>query len=192
MTNDEIKVSLDKMLANPKSKTFLNHLFKAYIPTSKISKVWEKPSGEFKCVLTRNPLISVGEVMNGLDSDEYKTSFMLQLKSMLDENPTFENPMKKLLEGKTLGLTGKDTTTFMSFNAFEVFFEWVTAKILSGDKHINWLIKSIRGESEIKKAKTANGEIKPLTKQKKATYALGDTNDVLSKLKAKMEGENAK
>ena len=194
MTTEQIHASLDEMLTNPKSKNFLNHLVRAYMPVSNVDKVWDQPKGDFKCVLTRTPLISVGEVMQGMQTEEYKADFMKGLKGLLDENTKYENPVVKLLGDKTLGLTGKDTTTFMSFSAYQGFMDWVITKALKGDKHINWLLGSIRRDSFIGRAEgiqdeTVQKKVQQIAKQKQTstTYSMGDASDVLAKLKAKME-----
>jgi hypothetical protein len=196
MTTEQIHASLDKMLANPKSKNFLNHLVRAYMPVSNVDKVWDKPKSDFKCVLTQSPLISVQEIMQGMQTEEYKADFMKSLKSIFDENAEHENPVVILLGDKTLGLTGKDTTTFMSFSAYQGFMDWVITKSLNGDKHINWLLGSIRRDSFLKRAENIQDEgvqkkVQQIVKQKQTTttYSMGDASDVLAKLKAKMEGQ---
>lgn len=196
MTTEQIHASLDAMLTNPKSKNFLNHLVRAYMPVSNVDKVWDQPKGDFKCVLTRTPLISVGEVMQGMQTEEYKADFMKGLKGLLDENTKYENPVIKLLGDKKLGLTGKDTTTFMSFSAYQGFMDWVITKALKGDKHINWLLGAIRRDSFIGRAEgiqdeTVQKKVQQIVKQKQtsSTYSMGDASDVLAKLKAKMEGQ---
>jgi hypothetical protein len=196
MTTEQIHASLDAMLANPKSKNFLNHLVRAYMPVSNVDKVWDQPKGDFKCVLTRTPLISVAEVMQGMQTEEYKADFMKSLKGLLDENTKYENPVVKLLGDRTLGLTGKDTTTFMSFDAYQGFMDWVITKALNGNKHINWLLGSIRRDSFMSRAENIQDEgvqkkVQQIVKQKQTTttYSMGDASDVLAKLKAKMEGQ---
>ena len=196
MTTEQIHASLDAMLANPKSKNFLNHLVRAYMPVSNVDKVWDQPKGDFKCVLTRTPLISVAEVMQGMQTEEYKADFMKSLKGLLDENTKYENPVVKLLGDRTLGLTGKDTTTFMSFDAYQGFMDWVITKALNGNKHINWLLGSIRRDSFMSRAENIQDEgvqkkVQQIVKQKQTTttYSMGDASDVLAKLTAKMEGQ---
>lgn len=196
MTQEQIHASLDAMLANPKSKNFLNHLVRAYMPVTNVDKVWEQPKGDFKCVLTKNPLISVQEIMQGMQTEEYKADFMKSLKSIFDEDAKHENPIAKLLGDRTLGLAGKDTTTFMSFDAYQAFMDWVITKALNGNKHINWLLGSIRRDSFMSRAENIQDEgvqkkVQQIVKQKQTTttYSMGDASDVLAKLKAKMEGQ---
>jgi hypothetical protein len=150
MTTEEINASLESMLANAKSKPFLNHLIKSYFPASNVARLLEAPKGEFKCVLTRVALESAKEL-----SDENK-----------------------------LGVTGKDTTTYMSNLAYKTFEAWVLDKSKGGDKHIHWLLKTIKGD---KPKPTNNNEVPKAPAFKQATFTLSDGNDLLSKLKADME-----
>ena len=158
-----------------------------------VKKVWDKPTGDFKCALTRESLISVQEILEGLKTEEFKENLMKQMKSMFDENPEKRTPMDELVGDKKLGVTGKDTTTYMGYLTFQAFYDWVITKSLKGDKHINWLLGSIRRESFVKRAENikdsdVQAKVKKIEKQKNntATFTLGEANDVLAKIKAKM------
>ena len=112
---------------------------------------------------------------------------------MFDENPEKRTAMDELVGDKKLGVTGKDTTTYMGYLTFQAFYDWVITKSLKGDKHINWLLGSIRRESFVKRAENINdsgvqAKVKKIEKQKNntATFTLGEANDVLAKIKAKM------
>lgn len=194
MTQEQIHASLDNMLANPKSKNFLNHLVRAYMPVSNVEKVWNTPTGEFKCVLTREQLFSAQDIMDGIQTEEFKSKFMDGLKSMFDENAKKTNPIAELIGDKKMGLTGKDTTTFMTVEAFQTFCDWVITKALKGDKHINWLIGGINRNSFMKRAENIqDGDVQKRVnsinnaKSKSATYTLGDASEALLKLKEKLE-----
>jgi hypothetical protein len=194
MTSEQIHASLDKMLANPKTKNFINHLVRSYIPVSNIEKVLETPKGDFKCVITKEVLVSVQSIFEGMDTEEFKKDFTEHLKSMFSEEK-LETPMSKLLGDKKLGFTGKDTTTYMSYTATQEFYNWVITKSLKGDKHINWLLGSVNRNTFIKRAANIEDQDvqKKVTNLKRAsgvsTYLLGDATDVLSKLKAKLDNK---
>jgi len=189
MTKEQINASLDAMLENPKAKTFLNHLVRAYMPESNVTKPYEKPTGDYKCVLTRAPLICekdlVGIVHSETFQNEVKNSTADSLEGKNDES------IKKLIGDRKSSVTGKDTTTFMSHEAYQIFAEWIITKSLNGDKHINWLLGGIRRASFVERA--ASGvqkkveEVKKATGHKSATFSLSDSSDALSKLKAKLE-----
>jgi hypothetical protein len=194
MNQEEIHASLDAMLTNPKTKNFLNHLVRSYIPTTNIEKVWETPKGDFKCVLTKEPLFSTQYILEGIHTEEFKQTFMDSLKSMFDDNVEQKTAMANLIGDKKMGVTGNGTTTYMSYEAAQEFYNWVITKSLKGDKHINWLLGNIRRESFIKRAETIDDsvvrdKVNKMTSQKshRSSFALGDASDALMKLKAKME-----
>jgi hypothetical protein len=195
MTNEQIFKTLDEMLTNPKKRNFLNHLVRSYMPITNVRKVDITPK-TFKCVLTNANLFSINDVLEGIETEQFKIDFMSSLKSIFDENAPKINPYINIVKGKELGVTGKETTTFMSYSAFQVFFDWVITKSLQNDKHINWLLGSIRRESFVNRAEGLNNpELKDTIKKikrdnnvfKTTSYSLGDVNDALLKLKAQME-----
>src|ERR1035437_1074679 len=143
MTPEQIHASLDAMLANPKAKNFLNHLVRAYTPITNVIKVMEKPKGDFKCVLTRDTLVSVGEIKVAIEDEKVRAFFLENLEKAFADKSNSATEVEKLIEGKKLAVTGKDTTTFMSYAAFQEFYNWVITKSLKSDKHINWLLGSI-------------------------------------------------
>lgn len=199
MTKEEIHASLDKMLAEPKSRNFLNHLVRAYMPITSVEKVWDKPKEEMKCAISRDKLISVQEIMEGINTEQFKNDTMLYLKNLFDENADRTTPVAKLIGEKKLGVTGKDTTTYMSYPVCQEFYNWVITKSLNGDKHINWLIGSVRRSSFMDRAEKINDatvqqKVNNFKNQEKksgrATYTLGDTTDIFDKLKARLESGN--
>jgi hypothetical protein len=194
MTQEHIHASLDKMLVNPKSRNFLNHLVRAYLPVTNVEKVWDTPEKDFICVLTKEPLFSLQDILKGIQSDEFQKTFMENLKSMFDEKIELKSPIATVIGNRKMGVTGKNTTTFMSVPTFQAFCDWVITKSLKGDKHINWLISGINRKSFLKRAETINdveiqNKIKPINKAKDSTakYTLADASDALLKLKQKME-----
>jgi hypothetical protein len=193
MTKEEIHSSLDKMLENPKSKNFLNHLVRAYMPFSKIEKVMNKPNGEFKCAISKDELISLQEIIDGVNTEQFKTDLMASLKTMFDKDTDKSTALSKLIGERKMGVTGKSTTTYLSIPVAQEFINWVMTKSLNGDKHINWLLSNIRRESFVKKVNNNkdNTKVKNVEKKKEmtATFTLGDANGVLAQLKTKMENK---
>lgn len=184
MTATQIHEALDAMLANPKSKNFLGHLIKNYFPVTNVYKVLERPEGPFKCVLTKDNLVSTMEVATGLLTDEYSEEFNEYMLSSLDEGFNGKHPVLKVLNGRKIGYTGKETTTYMSYEALQEFYNWVMTKSLNGDKHINWVLGSVRGNFYGKPEK-------PVVEKKTmvSTYSLGET-DAFKKLMEKFKDEN--
>lgn len=192
MTKEEVYSSLDKMLENQKSRNFFNHLIRAYIPTSNIKNVLDKPEGDFNCAISRDSLISTQEIFEGIHTEEFKSDMMISLKTIFDDKADKTTPMAKLIGEKKLGVTGKDTTTFLSTQVAQDLVDWVMTKILIGDKHINWLMGSINQASFGRKVKSSNTFQKKDEKtigqnDRTAKFQLGDTNGALAALKAKLE-----
>jgi hypothetical protein len=139
-----ISNKLDKMLLDPKARGFLNHLIHAYFPMTNVSKVMDKPRGvPFRCVLTNDNLVSVQEILDGISSDAFKDSFLEFLKSFTLDKPEEVTPMESLMGEKKLGFSGKDTTTYLSSNSLRDLYNWIFEKVLTGDKHITWMVKSL-------------------------------------------------
>jgi len=194
MTQEQIHASLDAMLANPKAKNFLNHLVRAYTPVTNVIKVMEKPKSDFKCVLTRDTLVSVGEIKSAIDDEKVRAFFLENLEKAFADKSNSATEVEKLIEGKKLAVTGKDTTTFMSYSAFQEFYNWVITKSLKGDKHINWLLGSIRRASFIDRAENIGDsevqrKVQNFKKTNSATFTLADSSDALTKLKADLEAK---
>lgn len=186
MTNEQIFKRLDEMLANPKSRNFLNHLVKAYFPIGKANRVIETPENNFKCVLTNEKLVSMNDALTIIVSDEFKTSFVDSLKVMFDESHEKKTVFKNFLGDKKLGLVGHETTTYMSYDAYLCFYDWLATKTLTGDKHINWLMSSIRFKDrggDKKATSNKNQKIVP------TTFSLGEVNGALANLKKQLENE---
>ena len=101
---------------------------------------------------------------------------------MMDENELKINPIKNLVGEKLLGYTGKNTTTFMSYEAVQEFYNWITTKCLTNDKHINWLLKGIR---MVETPQLVKNRVQPI-QNKAATYSLGET-DAFKKLQEKFK-----
>lgn len=194
MSQEEIFASLDEMLVNPKTKNFLNHLVRSYVPFNKVEKVWNKPKGEFKCVISKDKLFSTQDILEGMATEEFKKNFIESLKIAFDENTDKTSAVAKLVGDRKMGVTGEGTTTFMSYEVFQNFYDWVVTKSLKGDKHINWLLANIRRDVFTNRAKNINDsevqkKIEKLNPQskKQATYTLGDASSALLKLKEKLE-----
>ena len=199
MIQKQIFAKLDEMLAKPKSRNFLNHLVRSYVPSSKTDKVWQTPEGEFKCALTGVQLFSCNDLFIEMHSEEYQKLFVEGLKTLLDENKSnYENPLIALMGDKKLGVHGTNSDTFMAVDVYQAFMEWVITKSFKGDKHISWLLGSIRRERFLERAELSEDKAvadkakkisKEITKDNTAKYSLGDANDALMKLKQKMENK---
>jgi len=191
MTTKEIHESLDAMLSNPKTKNFLNHLVRAYFPITNVDKVWDKPKGPFKCVLTKETLFSSQDILEGIKTEEFKNDFISNIKNVFTENFDTSHPLVKLIGDRKMGVTGTDTTTYMSYTAMQEFYNWVLTKSLKGDKHINWLLSSVRRSTIIDMGQNIDdadvqSRVKKSKKQETSasSFTLGEL-DAFKKLKEK-------
>ena len=193
MSKQEITTKLDEMLSEPKKRNFLNHLVRSYVPISKVEKVFDATKESFVCVLTGDKLFSINEILEEIQTENFKKELFDGLKIALDDKTSSITPIKKLIGDRKLAVTGEKTTTFMSIEVYLEFFDWVITKSLKGDKHINWLLGDIRREVFLDRAKQIDDEkiqnkVKKIEPKKHgATYSLGDASDALLKLKEQLE-----
>lgn len=179
MNSDSIKKKIDALYADPKSKGFLNHLIKAYVPADKLQNVTIKPKdAKLVCVLTNDKLISVAEISAALLKNN---------PDLISIDQVSEKDIDDARKGKASALTGDKTNTFISQEAADALYEWITEKLLTGDSHIKWLINSMRNPNKPNGTfkKNLNG---PSNGYRKPATTLGDL-DSLQKLKAQFEAE---
>ena len=193
MNREDIFKKLDEIYENKKARNFLNHLVRAYFPNDKVEKVFVKPKGKFKCVITNDKLVSVNNILEGVQSEEFKNDFFQYMHNMFNPNVEAEAPIIKLMDGKHLAVQGANTTTYMSSQTYVVFYDWVLTRFMKGDKHIGWLLKGINKENFISRADgIEDEEVKKIVNKKRkeaegrATFALGDLS-ALQELKNKLE-----
>ena len=200
MSDEKIHERLNEMHRGEKSKKFLNHLIRAYFPVGKIEKVWDKPKGKFKCAISGAPLLSVAEAYEVMSGKEYFEKTMAHIKSGFSESSEkLEHPAVDAFKGKVMGVTTEDTDTFLSIPVYHILYEWLVAKLLSGDKHISWLMRQIQGDMFFNQVgKMSGGEQteqdinrvkKAFNKPKKATF--GDL-EALQRLKSQLEEKEKK
>jgi hypothetical protein len=195
MAKNRTHEKLDKLYADKKAKNFINHLIRSYVPMNKVMKVMEKPKGDnFKCVLSNQPLISINEILETLNEEE-TLKFNHNLKALFIEGDEQTKIDENLLGRKSLGVTGTNTDTCMSYETHQAFYDWVVTKMLMGDKHMNWVLGKINKVKFIARAEgIENEELQEMlldmnkTPSNEATYTMGDLG-VLQALKNKMEGK---
>ena len=196
MDKENIFKKLDEIFENKKARSFLNHLVRSYFPNDKVEKVFVKPKGSFKCVIGRDKLVSVNQILVGVKEESFKNDFFEYMHNMFNPNVEAELPIKKLMDGRHLAVQGKNTDTFMSAQNYVVFYDWVLTKFMKGDKHIAWLLKDIKKSQFTDRAESLEDpEVQKILKKKRkkeegnrATYSLGDMS-ALQALKDKMENK---
>lgn len=203
MTAEQIHEKLNNLYDSNSSRNFINHMIRAYFPVDKVEKVWDTPKGKFKCAITNESLFSMADVLVIIRSDDAKNSFIENMRTMISEPnkpiKAFDETLKAKLNNRKMGVTGKDTDTFMSLPAYHEFFNWLTKKILEGDKHINGMIAQMQNKEMLDKIEDALPQAEkekvralrnnPPTESKKPIAATFGDLDVLQQLKAKLESE---
>jgi len=193
MNREDIFKKLDEIYENKKARNFMNHLVRAYFPNDKVEKVFVKPKGKFNCVITNDKLVSVNNILDGVQTEEFKNDFFQYMHNMFNSNVEAEAPIKKLMDGKHLAVQGSNTTTYMSSQTYVVFYDWVLTRFMKGDKHIGWLLKDINKGMFFDRAESLEDkEVQKIVNKKRnkeegrATFALGDLS-ALQELKEKLE-----
>jgi hypothetical protein len=196
MAKNRTHEKLDKLYADKKARNFINHLIRSYLPMNKVYKIMEKPDGKpanFKCALSNQPLVSINELLERLNSEETKQDFMNNIKNLFKEGDERYSIAESLLGRQSLGVQGKNTDTYMSYEAFQSFYDWVVTKMLMGDKHINWVLGKVNRSKFNERAENIENpelqaKLEKLNTVNQATFTLGDLG-ALQALKNKMDNE---
>lgn len=195
ITEKKIWEKLDTMYADKKSQKFIDHLIKSYLPKNKIERVIVEPKGRFRCALTNMNLVCLEEVYKEIGDDSVKKDKFIDFVNTMFSDEVVQPPKLNVLNRKSVGLTGKDTDTFLRYETFIAFFNWVQNKIIEGDKHIYWLIKQMQGEDDFKVQRIDEGtkeeKVKLVPKNKIIKSTFGDL-DILHELKAKFKEQERK
>lgn len=195
-----MKTKVQELYENEKSKGFVNHLIRAYLPIHKISKVWDWEKGQkHKCSVCGQKLISIGELMEATRKPEFMETFMDNMKKMVNEEEIKreDNPYIKVVgKDKVQGFTGQKTDTCMCMRCSQDLLNLVTNGMLCGDKNLNYQVKQMQRDSVFQQfddspaiddeAKAKVKEIKKRVDKDKKITTLGDLQ-VLQDLKKKME-----
>jgi hypothetical protein len=194
MGKESILKALDEIFENKKARNFLNHLVRSYFPDDKVEKIFIKPKSKFKCVITNTKLVSVNDILNGVDDENTKNEFFEYLHQMFDTDLEVNESIKNLVNGRHMAVQGSKTNTYMSSQTYIVFYDWVLTKFITGDKHITWLLKGLNKEDFMERAESlTDDEVKKVLSKKKkkeggnrATFTLGNLS-ALQELKNKMD-----
>lgn len=197
----EEKTAIQKLYEDPKSKNFVNHLIRAYIPVNKATKVWEfEDKKPHKCNVCNHDLIDLGTILGRMHaSDEFMKDSIDQLRKGIngEEIPREEHAViKHLTHGAIMAWQGEKTTTFLCADCIKNLLDMVMNYLLFGDKNIIWITNQMRRDQVFTSFKESSKlddkekeEVKEIQKhadKKKMTFAdLG----VLQGLKEKLEAE---
>lgn len=195
-----MKTKVQELYDNPKSKGFVNHLIKAYLPVNKIEKLWEWKDGQkHTCNVCGQKLVSIGELFDAIRKPEFMENFMENLKAQVNgkELKREDNPYLKVVgTDKVQGFTGQKTDTCMCHQCCQDLLNLVTNGMLCGDKNLNYQVKQMQRDQVFShfdespaiddEAKEKVKEIKKRVDKDRVITTLGDL-EVLQELKKKME-----
>lgn len=190
MSTEQINEKLNELFADKKARNFINHLVRAYVPNNKVETVFVKPNKGFQCVLSKNKLVTINDL---IAKDKENESTILGYSSMVSSGVDAPD----VVLGKDLAIQGSKTDTYMSLDVYNAFYDWVVAEFLTGNKHIAWLLGKVDKNAFMERAKNIdNPKVQKLVnkankkKEKdengnRAMYALGDLS-ALQALKDKL------
>ena len=197
-------MKIQELYDDPKSKGFITHLIRAYLPLYKSTKVWEfKKNQRPFCNVCNHELIGLGEVLGGmyvLDKEEMQGDFAKYIRDGLNGEKVDlkDNPMLKHLKGRILAWTGEKTDTCLCLECIQDLIKVFQFAILDGNKHMVWLSNQMQRDQVFnvfsestnlnEEEKDQVKDIKKKVDKDKKITTFGDL-EVLQKLKKKMENE---
>lgn len=205
MTKEDIINKIEEIYSSknkegkPSGKNFITHIIRAYTPIGKIQKIWDSPSKNLKCVITGHGVCTIEDAFQALHSEGMDVKLMEHLKACAKgEAGIVQSPFMEQLKGKVIGYTGQKTDTVMCLDAVEAFIAWLQHKILTGDKHVSWVVGDMRRKEviEVVRKKLPSQEdkkkidtLEKISKHpKRATMSLGDMT-ALQELKQKLKNQ---
>lgn len=206
-TEEELLKKIEEIYNSEKGKNFISHLIRSFSPINKAQYLWNDPEdkSKLKCCITGHPLLSKQTAVE-LGIGNIEKSLKLFTNAILSENveeqkraqEEKQKNLDEVYQSKLLAISSEESDKYFAPPAFEAFHNWLTHKILTGDKHINWVIKSHIKNDALKYAESNNIPVTPKEKStlNKATnnpskMTLGD-NDVLKNLAEKFNKQNSK
>jgi hypothetical protein len=200
-----MKTKVQELYDNPKSRGFVNHLIKSYLPSSKIQKVWNFEKGQKEaCNVCGQKLGAIGPMMKYLDENkaDLMKSFTLQLRKEVNGEEVKREDniyVKALGKDKVLGMTAEKTDTCLCHQCCVDLLELTQNGLLMGDKNLTYQINQMQRDQifdrfdespaidDEDKAKVK--EIKKKVNKDRKITTFGDLQ-ALQDLKQKMEENN--
>lgn len=200
-----MKTKIEQLYEDEKSKGFVNHLIRAYLPTHKISKVIDFKAGQKQaCNVCGQKLVSINGMMRTLHDkkDEFMEGFMESIKKDLDgeTHKREDNPYVKIIgKDKLMGVTGEKTDTCLCMRCAQDILHLTQNGILMGDKNLSYQVNQMRRNATFKpffdspaiddEAKEQVKQIKKKVDKDRKITTFGDL-EALQELKKKMEAGN--
>jgi len=180
----DIFEKIEEMYNEEKPKKFILHLVSSYFPLGKAEKIIENPGKTIRCSLCYIKLVSINEMLEGVNSEAFKKNFMDHLSTLFKEGEhKAEHPMKKFIGKRKIGIRGQNTDSSLCPECYKELFSWLTKKLISGDKQLEQVNKKmVKRKPDKPKDKTKKPKSKFKPQLKTATF--GDIKE-LQELKEK-------
>jgi hypothetical protein len=123
------------------------HLIHSFLPVYKVSKIFAEKKGQtYKCCILNEEVLSVDEQLSIAMSQDMKQ----MIAGMLDEDVRKKNfdDMKAKISGREIGVAGQKTDKYLSLSAFNALQSFMMNEILSGNKELNGLTRSMMRNGE--------------------------------------------
>ena len=201
-----MKTKIQELYENPKSKGFVNHLIRAYLPMYKVLKLWEfKKEQKHVCNVCGQKLFDIEEAFKAIsENKESITKDLTESLSKMAKGETQkrkDNPYVKAIGvDKVQAFTGEKTDTCLCMQCVQDLLDLTQTGFAMGDKNISYHINQMQrdkvfeqftknpalNEEEKDKVK----EIKKRVDKKRKVTTFGDL-EILQKIKEKMEKEKS-
>lgn len=188
MTSKEIKKRLNNLLNKDRSKRFMEHIIRSYIPPHQVKRVYEDPGNDFSCAITNEALTALNEVKSNYGDEK---GFLKDKDTMFVDEGGWEHPFKQKVGDKEVGITSERTETYLSYRTFLILYEWVIKEYFKGNKSVRRVLRDdedllvAKAKDFEDEDKSIQQEITRIESEKKGTTTFGDI-DKLKELKNKM------
>lgn len=195
MNPESIKKRLNNLLEKERSKRFIEHIIKSYVPPYEVQKVYENPDDKFVCAITNENLISLNEARKKFDESSEKEKFDVYEQKMFLDGGYAGHPFNKKINGKEVGITSNISETYLSYSTFLALYEWSVKEYFKGNKKIERVLRNeedalLTKAKELRESdKSINTELSKIEAEKRTTTTLGDL-DQLKALKNKFDNKN--
>lgn len=124
------KTAIQKLYDDPKSKNFVNHLIRAYLPINKPKKVWEFEANKpHKCNVCGHSLIDLGTVLGRImTSKEYMNDTIDQMRRELQGEKIEREDravIKHITHGAIQAWQGEKQLQFFAQTVLRTFLTWL-------------------------------------------------------------------
>lgn len=202
MDKRELFDKLNQMWDDDKSRKFLSHLVRNFLPVNKAKYVvfGEDNTEDLKCCLSGEKVHTKADMTGFLlkHSDQLTNHMLDSMKAMAKGEPEPPHPLAEYKGTFNLAIRCDGSDKIMSEQVYLNFVDWVLTKMLT-DNHMSWIARDMRNKNtadhlgKYASNDTENKVVRKVEKhaRSKSGLTLGDM-DVLKQLSEKMKSEESK